>query len=311
MAGDIVIIASGPNLTETELERLAVAVERAQLRHWRDYPEVRFKCHQVQPPAYDYITADTYLQINVYPTTAENPVTISAKLLLPEGRITTQQWTVIPQVGPNINQFIEPMQEGFLLSLTATIASESTVLRGDTYVQVGLQYSADPSTPLFRVILQGYVTTTCALGYPDGSLEESVSGKGMIQTVVSGTPLPGNDFEYNFPTALRGRIISALATLNTSATVGDRQVNLAIFTSSLPAFGGGSSTTIPASTTANFSFCAIPLGNAPLVNGFIISPIPPDIPLLPGGKVYSVTTNLDSGDQWSPVIVTLETWVEA
>jgi len=307
-------MSNTPTVAQLGMEEIRVL--REVLRAIKDggergYGLVRFTTQGVQPPSSEYLTRDSYLQVNIFPNTTANTVTVAAKVLLPDGRINVMQFVYTNFSALAKNQFLQALTEGFLLSLTVTISGAGTVHRGDTYVQVGVQFGPSAGTPMYRLLVSGYVTSTASIAWPEGNITDSVSGPGFLQDLALSNPAAGADFTYNLASAnTRNWLHSFTATLTSSSTAANRQPTFLIKDAAgnqLWSFGTNTAQT--ASKTAEYNLAEAATIAAD-INGNVVVTMPSEVYLYGAWTLASSTTGIQSGDQWSAIRAVFEQWVE-
>jgi hypothetical protein len=307
-------MSNTPTPTQLNMEEVKLLREilRAQLEDGaRGYGLVRFTARDVQPPSTEYLTRDSYLQINIFPTGTANVVTVAFKILTPDGKISVSQFNYTGFTANAKNQYFPALTEGFLLSLSVTISGAATVHRGDTYVQVGVQFGLAAATPMYRLLVSGYVTTTAAIAWPEGNVVDSLTGPGLLNDAVISNPAAGADFIFNMAVAnTRSWLHSFTATLVTSATAGNRQPQFTLKDAAgnvLWTLGTGAAQV--ASTTQVYN-----LGEAATiaqdVNKNVVITLPSEVYLYGAWTLASTTANIQAADQWSNVRAVFESWLE-
>ncbi len=299
-----------PGAPETPAQEAAAHHAWAATRkRKRGYPEVCWNFEDTQPPGGEYITRDSYLLFTSYRNALGEVLTISARLLLPNGQIKICQWAQPNLNGQQLQQSVWALDEGFLLSLGVAIASPSNgVQRGDTFVQVGLQYGAAIGSPLYRVLVSDYVTTTRALGWPDGPLNDNVSGPGLLLTRLGGVPGAGLDFTVGGSANTRAWVHSLYATLTTSAAVANRSPLFEVLDSAaniLWAFGPTAVQAASLTYIYNLTECVTEAAD---VGANKVVPFPTEMFLSGQFTIKSVTSGIQAGDQWSAPIMLFEMW---
>ena len=166
------------------------------------YGLVSFQMDGVQPPSTEYLTRDSYLQVNIYPTSGTDIITVAWKILDSSGKLNVSQATFSTFTVNALNQFILPLTEGFLMSLAVTNATVAVAHRGHDFVQVGIQMGAAAGTPFYRVLASGYPTHQVALGWPEGTLNDSLTGPGELSTATP-APAAGADWSVSLPSNSR------------------------------------------------------------------------------------------------------------
>lgn len=122
-----------------------------------------------------------------------------------------------------------------------------------------------------------------------------------IEPTNPSNPVAGADLTFTIA-AGKTQVLRSLAFgLNTSATVADRYVRLAIDNGSglTTYFYGENNVPQVAGVTCYYSFALgyHPVVTAPGTNGGYRAFCLPDLILQPGWRVYTVTQNIDTGDQ--------------
>jgi len=276
------------------------------------YGLVRFAMEDVQPPSTEYLTRDSFLQVNVYAAAAADTITLAWKILTSDGKLNVSQAVFTNFTVNALAQNFVPLTEGFLMSLTVTNTSAGVTPRGHIFVQVGVQESNAATTPFYRGLISGYVTHVVALAWPEGSLMDSLTGPGWLTTATA-SPAAGADFALGFVSNTRNWIHSLSATLTTSATVANRTP---VFT--LLDYGGNvvwqvAPTTVQAASLAYIYDLGEALTLSADVNSNKIIPLPEEAYVYGAGLsvLKSVTTNLQGTDQWSSVSMVYERWFDA
>jgi len=297
-------------LDELELAQIARLLRRLVQRGDTAYGNVGFNMADVQPPGSEYLTRDTCLQINIYPTTTTSTVKVSYKIMLPDGKINLAQETLAVTTAGALNQTIRNLTEGFLLSLAVTITNASTVHRGDTFVQVGLSFGSTSASPMYRLLCSGFVTTTVALAWPEGNLSDSLTGPGLLQSVTVATPGADTDWSYTFPAGFRYWVHSIAALFTTSSTVATRDA-AAVFKDAsaniLWKLAGSVGQT--ASLAEYYLWGEAGTLAQDIIKNQVIT-MPGEFFAYPGYTVGSATTGMQAADQWSAIQLGYETWPE-
>ena len=293
---------------ERFIERLMRACES---KGTPGYGLVRFAMEDVQPPSTEYLTRDSFLQVNVYAAAAADQITVAWKILTSDGKLNVSQAVF---TGFNVNALSQnfiPLTEGFLMSLTVTNTSASPTQRGHIFVQVGVQESNAATTPFYRGLISGYVTHVVALAWPEGSLMDSLTGPGLLATSTT-APAAGADFAFAFPLNTRNWIHSCSATLTTNATAANR---IPVFT--LLDYAGNIVWQVaPTAAQAASLVYIYDLGEALTLsadaNANKILPLPEEAYVYGAGLsvLKSVTANLQGTDQWSGVTMVYERWFD-
>lgn len=191
------------------------------------------------------------------------------------------------------------------IALTAR-ASAAGVQRGALYVRVYLRIDADRLQLLFA----GYVTDTSAPIYPNGKIESSIEGPGLIRSIAGTNPAAGTEISETVPTGAKWKLLGFIATFTTDATAGNRVTSLAaddgttIYVRASSQFSHGAS-------AANVYSWAPGITNPAAHNANPIqSPFPVGLQLPAGHRIRTVVNNLQAGDDWGAPQFLVEEWLE-
>jgi len=200
------------------------------------------------------------------------------------------------------------LAEGYILSITA--AAKNAVFRGQTYARIYLNRGvlSGTSTNFGQVLIADYITQNGLATWPGGRIWSGVEGPGFL-TGVQVSPAAGADFIYNVGTPGRNRIRSASGTFTASATVANRNIQVSINDNGLTVWQASASVAVTAGQVVQVSFGNIQQ-TAGIVATDLIVPIPVDVYLHSGGQFRSLVQNIQAGDQWSAVGLSVEDWLE-
>jgi len=135
--------------------------------------------------------------------------------------------------------------------------------------------------------------------------------QGQIQLVQSGAVGAGTDPAYTVPVNTRMRIIACSAELVASAAVASRIASLQISRGGVIAGQVTTQLAQLATLTRRYGWasgCASPIPTPPSAEALGL----PFLLYLEASDVISLqTTNLQAGDQWTPISLLVESWVTA
>ena len=182
--------------------------------------------------------------------------------------------------------------------------AETGVKRGACYVKISLRAEGT----IMALLFAGYVTDAGAPAYPNGKIESSTEGRGLIRLIVGTDPAAGAEISETVPAGVKWRLISLRAMFYASATVANRTPKLQLTDGTFTFFTSGVSATITASVTGIFSFAV--LGQEDTSNNAAITQcIPDNLMLLPNYKITTVTGEKQADDNWTPPIFLVEEWI--
>jgi len=274
------------------------------------YGLVSFALEDVQPPSTEYLTRDANLQINIFPVGTTNTVTVALKIMTPDGKLNVSQFIYTNFTTLTKFQDIKQLAEGFLLSITVTISGAATIHRGDTFVQIGVQEGPGASTPMYRILISGYVTSTASLAWPEGNLLDSVSGSGLLISQALANPAAGADFTFTFNANSRSWLHAFTATLTTSSTAANRTPVFYLKDSGGNAIWSlGSSAAQVASKALEYNLGEAATVTVDATGNYVIT-MPSEVYMYGAWTLSSTTANIQAADQWSAIRALFEQWVE-
>jgi len=238
--------------------------------------------------------------------------TATVRMLLADGTIKVDYYTVLPSVINNFYSYaVIPPVEGYLLScivelnnaIDGSVWCTMTAFKGTVPQPI---VSLPPVSGM--LVVQGYVDEWTWLAWPNSPAVEAGMGAGRVRNI---TPATSNGVNWIVKTtsAQRWEVLYVEAWLTTSAAATPRQFSLI----TLDRLGNGlmrwpTNFTQAASLTYRYYFSN---GAAHLNTGnnWITAPLSTGILLDPGMSMGASTGNLDAGDAWSFVSVTVLEWM--
>jgi hypothetical protein len=270
-------------------------------------PAIRLATQNVPPPAGLYVTIDDALQLSLYCTLANAPVSIRLRLLLPDGTISINGWDVSSGPALQKNSFQFSLSEGYILS--ANVFTSASIGRGQLYGVLQLNRGQIGSTLYGQTLTQGYITGQSSIYFPDGPLGYSLEGNGHLRSVTGATPAAGAECVETVPALSTWRLLSLRVKLVTSAVVNNRAVSIIMDDGSIAFSQGLAASFQPASinTTYNFGAAQPPLTGP--TNTIQQSGLPTNILLTSGFRIRTSTSFLSAGDQYSQLQYAVEEWI--
>jgi len=270
-------------------------------------PQVTFRYNDIQPPSSVYIGRDDKLVVVGYSSVANNGMEVNVRILTPDGEIRPSHFE-FQFAGDRANHVtLFDLTEGFLLSLTVgTLAAP--VLRGQMFGQIWLGRGVLPNVLVYHQLVDAYITSNLQVGWPPGVFESSLSGRGFVRHIVGTDPAAGVEISESCPFHTRWRLVGFNYTLVTSAVAGNRISQLFIDDGTNTGVRGLPAATQASSLTNSYQYGAF--GAQPAVMGTLqIGILPPDVYVDYGGRIRTVTTALDAGDNYSAPVYCVEEWL--
>ncbi len=273
-------------------------------------PLVTFETRRVGPPSNVYIERDDLLRVRMYGgSVTAGQLNLRGRLLrAADGKLVRidQQMPAVPAFS-TVNVFLD-LAEGYLLGLIGELRL-GFIERGQLLVEFSIVRPPVVTPVALQVLARDYVTDTDSLVWPGGRVQSSLEGPGNLRVAVLGNPALGADFLVALNNAQRWRVQSVNATLTTSAAVGSRQPFLVTDDTVNRTGTFGQNQAIPASTAGTFVWGA---GMSPAAAALSVGAggLPSPLLVRGGHRLFSSTSGLDVGDQWSSIAITVEEWVD-
>jgi len=216
---------------------------------------------------------------------------------------------------PNANRlpqrFAWPMEEGFILSITATQRLNPRPLRGQCYVRALLRSGGDGTGDLYgHMLLQGYLSQNYSLVGPNGEMESPASGQGYLYNFTSLDPIAGAEWVMKVPVGAVWRIQSVMVKLVTDATVVNRETALQLDDGATVVGLYPAAAVVTAGKTMNLTWGAGSGGLAVLADT-IHSSLPSDLRVPSGYNLSSRTFGMQVADNYQTASVLVEEWLQS
>jgi hypothetical protein len=272
-------------------------------------PSVRFLSQAVQPPSQVYVESTDVLRVAAASSQAGESLTVSYRLLLPNGEIVMGQSATTVTSDRALNIHDEPLAEGFLLSVSCKAAAATT--RGQTFARIFLTDPVLGAGQPSYMLMADYVTTRMAPAHPNGRVLAPSEGPGFMRSILVANPPPATDWLLTVPTNARWRPTSAISVLTNDANVGNRTVAALVGVNGSSTFLSAATENHPANQQSQFTFSAGLSFVVPVAGAFQL-PWPANHFLVSAtaGYMQAFTTGYQAGDQWSAIRVCVEEWLD-
>jgi len=256
-----------------------------------------------------YIKPEDFLVWNVFdPQATGNLLRLSARMLLPDGTLTSINSTQTGLASGLITQKIVPLHEGWLVS--AEVTSPSLTARGFIWTTVELNRGSIVGTEALTLIAAYVATGYKTASWPVGRIEVPSEGHGGFNQNLYAAPAAGADFTLTLsPTNQRAMIVGLTATLTTGAAVPVRTVHLVIDDGTNTILEWVAATTQAASTAVRY-IAGMYGSEMATRDGVAVIPIPSGIHINGGWRIRSVTTAIAAADAWSAQRLQMEAFFE-
>lgn len=204
-------------------------------------------------------------------------------------------------------------QQIYLTDVSITAAVATT--RGQTFCRVNLnRVGAGLSGAQVVVrcaILSDYVTTAVTACLRNSRHFTSIEGPGWQTYIYIANPGPNTDWLITVPTNARWKLQFIYATTQTDANAGSRNFNISITPSTAPAGWACGLSGFPQSELDYFEIAnGVTDITSATGGGFNRKLGMPQITLLAGGQIFSISFFVGPADTWANILVSYEEWLD-
>lgn len=266
-------------------------------------PDVHFKHYGVQPFALGYISKDDFLQVSILTSATTSGLQLAARILTPHQGLNYMTESLD---GVSINTLttqIYPLTEGFIESICVSNLGAG-LEDGACFVCIALQRTSAASVAPHTILAQGFVTNELSVSWPPSPVRgvggASGSAYSTPNSVGVSNPAAGADWTYTVPAGATYRLVSAFATLATSASVANRVPELIIDDGTHSLSGSLMASPQTAGVTDTYTWgSGLPLSAA--LSAANTAPLPQSLTLAAGWRVRTSTSGIQAADQWSTI----------
>lgn len=265
---------------------------------------------EIQPDPSKYIHPDDRIYVAVWNSVTGLVVRVRGSVLLKNGSVAEFNKRITPTDDRVITETFIEIPSGYLKSVT--VFPEGTTKRGQTFVSISVTRDAEDSNNRNQLLIQNYLQSGNALGYPNAQIITSTEGRGYVRTIQGTDPAANNNPSETVPTGAKWKVLYFGARLVTDANVANRYIRPIYDDGTLNAFVGRTHDAHAASTTRDYDTninaehqAAIHAGQNRVL-GFI-----PDYPIPAGFNIGFTAVNMQVGDNWAAPTLVVEEWIEA
>jgi hypothetical protein len=258
------------------------------------------------------IDAATWMQCQIAPNptygqVAAVSVTLTARILAPDGTITNCRWdnTFAPAAGLAFSSDLAP---GYLISAALTLNTPG-VMSGVLYALVGLVHQTPGVYPVDTLLIAQYLTSQNPVGWPCGILHDASEGPGYPLRFFDAVAAPTSSYTYTVQDWLF--MLSSIGFYyDTDGTVSNRYVEVYAVT-----VAGGAATlafsTFPEPALNGWSYyCSPGIGPAgDATTGNYVLPLSPGMLFHAGDQIIIGAIGLGAGDQVTNVSILANAWL--
>jgi hypothetical protein len=257
-----------------------------------------------------YTTGEDNLRIVSYNSAAGVRLKVIARLLGTDAKPTPDSWDHTPLATRAAAQDDYALSGSTLLNVQV-VAVAGAPLIGQTFVILQLIRGLGAAAIVVGTILQGYVTTVQALGWPGSPIQNSLDGTAALRYITGTQPAAGSTFLETVPTGARWRLLSFHAFLTTSAGAGNRQPILEIRSAAGRYIDSPQiHVAVAAQSVGYFWTPGMPLATDIAALGPGVAGLPAPCELTTGCTIQDIGTGFLAGDQWSAPIYTVQEYLD-
>lgn len=254
----------------------------------------------VDPANAVFISPEDTLYLVVWPSVGAVTITTNLRVLTPEGAINISRYDYVTAGTRSPQVQILPLGQGQVLGVVINAFAANNLRRGQCYVALMfLRGSITSTTQFTQVLCAGYLTSLTPLFYPLGRVDGSMDGVGNSRSVTGTTPGAGAEISETVPAGAAWQLITLTASLTASAVVANRNVHLVIDDGANTLYRSVWSISQTASQNVMYSG-SLNAGQPASDTSIVVAlRLPPQMLLMPGWRIRTLTNGLDVGDQWT------------
>lgn len=259
-------------------------------------------------PATCWLSLDDALRVTSWNAATGVTLTVEGRFLTRNGDVKAFARTHTPNTDRTAASTVFALGEGWLLNVQVR-ASVGTPRIGQCFALLELvRGTASLQTPI-GTLAQGYVTATSRRTWPGSPLEASTAGPGVVRSITGTDPAAAAEISEMVPTGARWRLISVFAVLVTDANAANRDAALTLDdgTTVFARIPGGQNDIAAQTTRFNWTLGGV---RFTIAQDRTMTPGLPDVYLLAGHRLATVTANIQVGDNWGAPQLLVEEWIE-
>ncbi len=270
-------------------------------------PEVDFLTTRIPPPTAFYLAREDQLRISLWNSVTNVTVFMGARFLLPSGRLIPWVEQFTPAATRAEVVTVLPPAEGYLLGLY--FGTSAALQPGQCYVSCVVTRPKLAAGSHVHPLAAGYITTSARPGWPTATLRDARDGQGAIRTIIGTTPAAGSEISETVPTGNRWRLISLKGTL--AAGVGTTHRAQLTCDDGTTAFTLLAQVAVQGQgTVGTYTWAAGMPYSVAMDAADNLQGLPPQMLLLSGWRIRTVTLNMAATSQWSAIGYVVEEWID-
>jgi hypothetical protein len=255
-----------------------------------------------------YVTADDALLLTSHNSVAGVAIAIGGRVLDPTGRPVPFSERHVPNTDRTAATSLIRLGDGWLQSVSVGVAS-GTPIFGQSYVRVDVVRGGGAGQTVLGTLLEGNVSATMRQAWPGSILHGPLERGGALRALTGTDPAANTEISETVPTGARWRLLSMRFALVTDANAANREVAITFDNGTTVYFEAASGANQAASLTRQYTAAVTNVRGAAATGTGILIPLP-DLVLLAGHRIATVTTNRQAGDNYGAPLLLVEESLE-
>lgn len=276
---------------------------------------IHYATQQISPPSYLHIQQEDDILVKVFAPTIALPFSVNIEFRVlyppstsqPEAEIRPTRKTVLVNATSVTLRF--NLNEGHVLSASASMAAGATAQRGQVFVQLFVVRGIASDLITLWTLLSDYVTTNFRPTWPNAGPRGPLEGPGFFRLINGANPAAGAEDIETVPAGVRWRPISFYTNLTTSGAVANRLARIALTNGVNTYYVSTAYFTQTAGTFSNYCCVGMTPG-ASIASNVVNLPLPPTPILLATHSILTSTSNIQAADQWAAPNYMVEEWID-
>lgn len=255
-----------------------------------------------------FFAGEDRLRLRTFGSLASVVVTLEGRMLTVAGDVQPFAATHVPNSDRTVATTFHDVGPGFLLTASLRVSTGSPLV-GQVFGVLEVVRGLGATVSLVGVLLQGELTAPQRLAWPGSRLRHSIEGPGIIRRVTGTDPAAAAEISETVPTGARWRLLNLLVTLVTDGNAANRDPRLTIDDGATVYVDQALGANVTASTTTQINMASRVIRNAIAQARTLSIPIP-DLVLLAGHRLITITTNIQAGDNYGAPELLVQEWLE-
>lgn len=243
-----------------------------------------------------YVRDDDALLLTSLNSVSSVALSVGGRLVDRTGRLIPFSQSHTPNTDRTAATTAIALGEGWLQQVSVGVGSGSP-LYGQTYVRLDITRGGGAGRTVLGTLIEGFVTAVVRQAWPGAVLHGPLERSGALRRLTGTDPAANTEISETVPTGARWRLLSMRVALVTDANAANREVAITFDDGTTVYFESAAAANQAASLTRQYTASIVgQRGAASTGTGILI--LLPDVQLLAGHRVRTVTTNRQVGDNY-------------